>query len=407
VNILFPPALLAVQSPELPLAMLIVFGSAKLGAELCQRAGMPPIVGEIIAGILIGPGALNLIRPSDTLETLAELGVMFLLFRVGLEVKASELRKLGGVAAAVAVAGIVVPFLLGWGALRAWGAGEIEAVFVGAAMVATSVGITAQVLKQRGLLQLRASRVILAAAILDDVLGLLVLAAVSGMAKGNLNLLDLGLTAAMAVAFVAAVVVYGARTMFYVVPRLENDLRLEDAEFHFSTLLLFGLALLSVYAGVAAIIGAFLAGMALGESVSRRVQDLVHGTTELLMPFFLVGIGLAVEVRQFSDPKMLALGGMVLVLAVVSKLGGCGVAALGLGRKAAYQVGAGMVPRGEIGMVAAQIGLGMGAISQGIYGSVVLMAVATTAVAPLLLGHAFRGETGPTSGKDRRAPESR
>jgi Kef-type K+ transport system membrane component KefB len=211
----------------------------------------------------------------------------------------------------------------------------------------------------------------------------------------------------MAVAFVAAVVVYGARTMFYVVPRLENDLRLEDAEFHFSTLLLFGLALLSVYAGVAAIIGAFLAGMALGESVSRRVQDLVHGTTELLMPFFLVGIGLAVEVRQFSDPKMLALGGMVLVLAVVSKLGGCGVAALGLGRKAAYQVGAGMVPRGEIGMVAAQIGLGMGAISQGIYGSVVLMAVATTAVAPLLLGHAFRGETGPTSGKDRRAPESR
>lgn len=134
--------------------MLLVFGSAKLMAEIFERFNTPGVVGEIVAGVVLGPSVLNWIQPSDLLTTLSELGVMFLLFRVGLAVKASELLNVGGVAAVVAVAGVIVPFLLGWGILRLWGEAQIEAIFVGAAMVATNVGITAQVLSTNGLLHL-------------------------------------------------------------------------------------------------------------------------------------------------------------------------------------------------------------------------------------------------------------
>src|SRR5713101_83022 len=134
----------------LPLALLIIFGSAKLLAELCERVGQPGIVGEILAGALVGPSVLGWISPNETLKALSDLGVMFLLFGVGLEVKASELLKVGGKATVVATIGVIVPFFTGWGILAAWGAPQIESIFVGAAMVATSVGITASVLTPVG-----------------------------------------------------------------------------------------------------------------------------------------------------------------------------------------------------------------------------------------------------------------
>src|SRR3989440_9990753 len=136
----------------LPLALLIIFGSAKLLAELCERLGQPGIVGEILAGALVGPSVLGWISPNETLKALSDLGVMFLLFGVGLEVKASELLSVGGTAASVAVLGVVLPFAAGWGLLLAWGAPQTESIFVGAALVATSVGITASALSARGLL---------------------------------------------------------------------------------------------------------------------------------------------------------------------------------------------------------------------------------------------------------------
>ncbi len=167
----------------LPLAMLIIFGSAKLLAELFERLGQPGIVGEILAGALVGPSVLGWIHPNEMLKALSDLGVMFLLFGVGLEVKASDLLKVGGKATLVATLGVIVPFFAGWGILLLWGAPQIEAVFVGAAMVATSVGITASVLSARGLLHEVASKIILAAAVIDDVLGLIVLAIVSSVAR--------------------------------------------------------------------------------------------------------------------------------------------------------------------------------------------------------------------------------
>ena len=387
-------ALLLETAPDhakIPLSMLIVFASAKLLAEVFERLKQPGIVGEILAGVLVGPSVLNWIAPTELLTALAELGAMFLLFRVGLEVKASELMRLGGTATLVAVAGVVVPFLLGWGILLAWGESANEAIFVGAAMVATSVGITAQVLSAKGLLQATATKIILAAAVIDDVLGLLVLAVVSGLSKGQLNIPALALTAVLACGFTVVIAAWGTKAMEKVVPKLSQSLRVGEAQFALAMCLLFALSVGAVYTGVAAIVGAFLAGLALAESTAPRVKDLAHGVTELLIPFFLAGIGLHVDLSAFADSRTLLLAGIILAAAVLSKFIGCGLGALSLGKADALRVGVGMIPRGEVGMVVAQIGLGFGIIQQNVYGVVVFMSVATTIVAPPLINIAFRG----------------
>ncbi|MBZ5700376.1 MAG: cation:proton antiporter [Acidobacteriia bacterium] len=372
------------------LAMLIVFGSAKLLAELFERLGQPGLVGEILAGALIGPSVLGWIAPNETLKALSDLGVMFLLFGVGLEVKASELLKVGGKAMLVATIGVIVPFLAGWGILFAWGAPQLEAVFVGAAMVATSVGITASVLSARGLLHEIASKIILAAAVIDDVLGLIVLAVVSGIARGRVNVWEIALTAGLASGFTVLMAVWGTTALNRLLPHFASRARADEAKFHIALVFLFAMALLAQYTGVAAIVGAFLAGLALTDGADARVRTLTRGVSELLVPFFLVGIGLNLNLRLFRSKSIVALALLILAAAIVTKLVGCGIGALSLGWENALKVGLGMVPRGEVGMVVAQIGLGMAVIRSEVYGVVVFMAVATTLVAPLLLKIAFR-----------------
>jgi Kef-type K+ transport system membrane component KefB len=374
----------------IPLAMLIVFGTAKVLSELFERFGQPGIVGEILAGVLIGPSVLNWIQPNELLTALAELGVMFLLFRVGLEVKSSELLEVGATASLVAVLGVVVPFVLGWGIMLAWGYPQVESIFTGAAMVATSVGITAQVLAAKGLLHLVASKIILGAAVIDDILGLLVLAIVSSMARGSVNFLEIGITAALAIGFTILVASWGTRTLKQIIPHT-TKLRSGEGQFNIALVLLFSLSVLAIYAGVAAIIGAFLAGMALSESVSHRVHDLAHGITELLVPFFLAGIGLQLDLASFAERDTLILSLVILIAAIASKLIGCGAGAYRMGWVGMFRIGSGMVPRGEVGMVVAQIGLSLGVIEKPVYGVVVFMAVATTLVAPPLLKVAFKG----------------
>lgn len=389
---------MASGAAEIPLAILVVFTSAKILCEVFERFGQPGIVGEILAGILIGPHVLGWMQPNEVLHILAELGVMFLLFRVGLEVKSSELLRSGGTAVVVAAAGVVVPFVLGWGISLLFGEPSIEAIFTGAAMVATSVGITAEVLAARGLLQHQASQIILAAAVVDDVLGLLVLAVVSSMAKGQVNWLEIALTAALAIGFTVFVSLFGTRVMQRVVPHVESRMSLAESQFTLAIILLFSLALLAVYAGVAAIIGAFLAGVALSESVDHRVHQLTSGVTELLVPFFLAGIGLHFDITAFRDSRLLLLAFVIFLAAVASKLVGCGLGAMRLGRQDAIRVGVGMIPRGEVGMVVAQIGLGIGVMAPGVYGVIVFMSVATTMVAPPLLQWAFRDAERSTVG---------
>jgi len=388
------PALLLADvtgAAQIPLSLLVVFASAKLLSEIFERLGQPGIVGEILAGVLVGPQVLGWLAPSEALRLLSELGVMFLLFRVGLEVKASELIRVGGTAMAVAMAGVIVPFAAGWGICRWWGEPRLESLFTGAAMVATSVGITAQVLASRRLLNTEAARIILAAAVVDDVLGLIVLALVGGAARGSLNYLDSALSAGLAVAFTGFVAFFGRRTVNRVMPRVQARARLAEAEFALAITLLFGLALLAVYAGVAAIVGAFLAGMALSETVDRRMTEMTQGVTELLVPFFLVGIGLHFDVSALATRSSAGLAALIVAGAAVSKLAACGLGALRMGRIHALRVGVGMIPRGEVGMVVAQIGLGMGVMAPNIYGIIVLMSVVTTLLAPPLVKITFRG----------------
>ena len=374
----------------LPLTLLILFGAAKLLAEVFERLGQPGIVGEIVAGALVGPSLLGWIAPNELLTTLSDLGVMFLLFGVGLEVDPQELLSVGGTATLVAVAGVIAPFVAGWGLMLAWGSRPAEAIFVGAALVATSVGITASALAARGLLQEIAAKIILAAAVIDDVLGLIVLAIVSSVARGRIHALDILVTAALAIAFTGVVVKWGPRAVHRVMPHVASTTRAQEAEFHISLVLLFALAALATRSGVAAIIGAFLAGLALSRSVDHRVHTLTKGVSELLVPFFLAGIGLHLDVNLFKSPATLALALIMLALAIVTKLIGCGLGAAALGWKDAFKVGMGMVPRGEVGMVVAQMGLAMAVISTETYGVVVFMAILTTMVTPLLLKLAFR-----------------
>jgi len=190
---------------QLALQMLLVFGAAKLLAELAERVGMPGIVGGLISGILLGPSLLNLIQYNELLHALSELGVMFLLFQVGLEVKVTELLRVGKLALMVAVAGVVLPFIMGYAIYLGAQHPQVEALFMGAAMVATSVGITAQVLSSKGLLDHKTAKIILAAAIIDDVLGLLVLAVVSSMGEGKgIDYTGLLTTAVVSIGFVVA-----------------------------------------------------------------------------------------------------------------------------------------------------------------------------------------------------------
>jgi Kef-type K+ transport system membrane component KefB len=386
----FPALALASSDVTLPLTIFLVFGAAKVMEDVMERLKVPGIVGNMVAGLIVGPPVLGWVKPHEFLTALAELGVMFLLFQVGLHVKASELMKVGATATVTALLGVAVPFVAGWGILRLWGEPQIESIFVGAAMVATSVGITARVLAERGFLSLRASKIILAAAVIDDVVGLLVLALVSGLAKGKVNYAELATTAALAIGFTILVAKWGTHAVSRIVKRTEN-LNVSESQFALSMVMLFGLSVVSVYMGVAAIIGAFLAGMALSENVNERVHDLVFGVSELLVPFFLAGIGMHVDLSALNNWSTALLAVVVLVAAVLSKVVGCGLGAWNLGRVDAFRIGVGMVPRGEVGMVVAQIGLGLGVVSRDIYGVVVFMAVMTTVVAPAMLKWAYRG----------------
>lgn len=370
--------------------MLLVFGAAKLFAEISELLGQPAVVGELIAGVLIGPSVFNWVQPNEFLSVFSELGVLFLLFQVGLELTGFKLMRVGWDALAIAVMGVVLPFVLGRQIMLALGHPQIEAAFVGASMVATSVGITAKVLADLGLLDKRASKIILAAAIIDDVLGLIVLAVVSSLAKGTVNYVELGVTALLAIGFTVAVAQFGTRTFERLVPRIDRLMKSSKSQFILSITLLFGLSILASQAGVAAIIGAFLAGLALASSISEETKTQTAGVTEFLVPFFLVGIGLHMDLSVFKRPETMWVCGLILFAAIVSKLLGCGLGASRLGFGDAVRVGVGMVPRGEVGMVVAQIGLSMGVIPKDVYAIVVFMSIATTMVAPSLLKLAYR-----------------
>jgi Kef-type K+ transport system membrane component KefB len=381
------------QETKVLLTLFIMFAAAKLMAELFERLRQPAVAGEIIAGVLIGPSLLNLAAPSEITSILAEIGVIFLLFNVGLETKPAAIFKVGTRALLVAVLGVVIPFVGGWLLMKAWGSTTVESLFVGTAMVATSVGITARVLSSMGLLDAPTARIILGAAVIDDILGLLVLAVVSNLAAGALNYLEILTTAVLAIGFTVFVALVGAPVITRFAPRADR-LRSGHGMFILGLVLCLGLSVAAAYIGVAAIIGSFLAGMALAEAAEDhpKMHRQINGVTEFLVPFFLVNIGMRLKLDVFRSSSLIFLCFLVTLVAVVTKLLGCGLGAATLGFKRAAQVGMGMVPRGEVGIIVAQIGLSLAVIGPELYGVVLFMAVATTLIAPPFLKLLYAGE---------------
>ena len=379
------PAILAanVESSAILLDLFIMLAAAKLMAEIFERLRQPAVVGEILAGVIVGPSLLGWVAPSEVISILAEFGVIFLLFNVGLETKPQAIFNVGKRAALVGVFGVILPFVAGYFIAVAWGGSFAESMFIGAALVATSVGITARVLGSMGLLDTQAARIIVGAAVIDDILGLIILSLVQGVSQGGISYVGLAKTAAAAILFTLFVALVGSRVINRLAPFIQR-LHLGKPFFTLGLILCLGLSVASVYIGVAAIIGAFLAGMALAEATeeNHKMHRLTTGVTEFLVPFFLVNIGMQLNLSVFRDTSIIVFAVLLTLIAVITKFVGCGIGALGMRRREVAQIGMGMVPRGEVGIVVAQIGLGLGVIGPAFFASVLFMAVATTLIAP-------------------------
>jgi len=370
------------------LDLFLLFVSARLAGELFARLRQPAVVGEILVGLLIGPSLLGLVRETEFLSLFAELGVVFLLFIVGLETNPRELWRVGRHSAAVAVLGVVAPFALGYFLMQALHHPTNEALFVGAALTATSVGITARVLSDVGKLGTVVARVILGAAVFDDILGILVLAVISAVAtEGGVSLPAIALLAAEAIAFCVLAVLIGRPAVHRLSPRFwrhPQEAR-RNPIFALAVALCLGFSLLATTIKLAAIVGAFFAGILFAETREaaelRRSMDPIYA---FFVPIFFVIVGTHVALTTFT-PTVLLIGLLITLIAVLSKLLGCGLGALPLGRRQALTIGIGMVPRGEVGLVVASLGLTRGIISQDLYSMVVMMCVITSILAPPLL----------------------
>jgi Kef-type K+ transport system membrane component KefB len=373
----------SVENAGILVSLFIMLAAAKLMAEVFERLRQPAVVGEILAGVIIGPSMLGWVQPSEIIAVLAEFGVIFLLFNVGLETKPGSIFKVGARATIIGVLGVILPFIAGYFIAVAWGGSFAEAMFIGAALVATSVGITARVLGAMGLLDRQTSRIILGAAVIDDILGLIILSLVSGVGGGGVDVWGLAKTGLAAILFTVFVALVGSKVINRLVPRIEG-LRLSKPFFTLGLVLCLGLSVASMYVGVAAIIGAFLAGMALAEATeeNKKMHHLTSGVTEFLVPFFLVNIGMQLDLSLFKETSVIILAIVLTVAAVITKFVGCGLGAWGMKAREMAQIGVGMVPRGEVGIVVAQIGFGLGVIEPRFFASVLFMAVATTLIAP-------------------------
>ena len=381
---------------EILLTLFAIFVAAQIGAEIAQRLKLPGVVGEIVAGCVIGPSALGLIQPGQIaigmpLDVLAEIGVVLLLFSVGLETRLQDLKQVGRSAFLVGVLGVIAPFVLG--SLWAHGNGFewTKSLFVAAAFVATSAGITARVLQELGVLSRIESRVILGAAVIDDILAMLLLGVVTSLQSGGgINIGSLLLVLAQAVGFVAVIGWVGTNVMRRRAHWLDRPIN-PLSPLTITLAICLGLAWLSTEFGLAAIIGAFLAGMIASEMHQREeLEHQMQPLLALLTPFFFVITGAKIDLGVFASGAALWMLAVVTAIAIVSKLIGGFLGALSLGRRGALIVGVGMIPRGEVGVVIASLGLAAGVFSNRIYAVIVAMSLLTSIVTPPVLAVLLR-----------------
>lgn len=331
-----------------------------------------------------GPYLLKLIKHSEFLESLSELGLILLLFVAGLETHMRDLSRVLNSAVRVGVLGLAFPFALGYAAGAAFGYPLAASLFIATASVATSVGITIRVLKDLGFQHRKSAKIILAAAVLDDILGLIILVIVMNVALGKVNFWELAVLSIEAVLFVAVIAYFGPR----LVKKRQTFLSKLSCDFLFeiSIALMLALSLLAEFIGLAAIVGAFLAGLVLSELREfTKIEDRFSSVSWFFVPFFFVLMGTYVDFSLFARPGLFFEVLVFSVVAILSKYIGAYIGALKEGKAIRSEVGIGMVPRGEVGIVVAGIALSAEAIGKDVYTSVIGMVILTTFVAPFLI----------------------
>lgn len=400
-------------NPLVLVGIAVILVVAKLSGEVFERFKQPAVLGELVAGIIIGNLTLfgltsvEQLRTDVVINALAEIGVIILLFEVGLESNLTEMMEVGWSSLLVAIAGVVAPFFLGWGVAYYFIPDEatLGHIFIGATLCATSVGITARVLKDMGKLQCRESRIILGAAVIDDVLGLLILAVVAGSIKaaasgGTLAVVDVALIAGKSIVFLVGAVAVG----HYVVPHLfRGAARFESRGvlLALSIAFCFFLAWVAALVGLAPIVGAFAAGLVLdevhfesfNERGEQKLDRLIVPLSTVLVPIFFVLMGLKVELKVFAKVEVLGFAALLTLAAIIGKQI-CALATVekGINRLA---IGLGMIPRGEVGLIFAGIGVTLTlpnaqgvqepVIGSATFGAVVIMVIITTLVTPPIL----------------------
>jgi len=373
---------------EFQMSMLLFV--SLLGYILSSRINQSAVIGEILVGLLIGPSILGLITYTDFVSSIAHLGAVILLFVVGLEFKFEEIYRPKYFA--IALAGVAVPWLAGYATASFFGFSSVTSVFVGTALTATSIAITASVLKEMGMLNTPAAKAIIGAAVMDDILGLLALAFTNQISTGSLDYLSVVFILLKAVLFLLAGSLLGR--LFFSRKIVEFDStplarKYPEMSFIFAMMLAFLYSMAAEFIGLSAIVGAFIAGVSMGGVKLKNSRDFVEGSDYLHIIFasiFFVSLGIIADVRAL-DARTVTFLIVLTAVAILTKVAGCGLVSrlLGFSSKDATIIGFGMSPRGEVAMIVALIGLTSGVINQNIYVTLVLMSLLTTIVTPLVL----------------------
>lgn len=376
----------------LELALILVV--AKLFGYLTVRLGFPAALGQLIGGIIIGPSILGLVGYNESVKLLADLGVVMLLFLAGLETDVEEFKHVGVPAFIIAALGVLIPFILGYVGAMAWGYSNIEAMFLGGVLTATSVGLTTSILMEMKRLRTRVGTTILAAAVVDDILGIIVLTILVGInTRGSVYIEDL-------LIILGEVVLYFGIGLLIGNPAVREALKLSERITLPETVTAFAIAIMLIFAylaeqfQIAGITGAYLAGLLVASSDEAREIDRKFMTIgySLFIPIFLVSIGIESDVRILAHAGAFAI--LYAVLAIVGKIVGCGFGAFVSKFKSveALQIGVGMIPRMEVALIMANVGLREGVFDRGTFAIPVTMVVITTIVTPFLLKWAFSKE---------------
>ena len=411
------------------LSLVVIYLASKIGGELSNRVGLPPVLGELVGGVIVGVSALDLLvfpegggnasnsvimnfiqataglnqqeavatfaAQSEVISVLAELGVVILLFEIGLESNLKELMAVGIQATVVAVVGVAVPFAAGTvGLMTFFGISAVPAIFAGAALTATSIGITSKVLSELGSLSSKEGQIILGAAVIDDVLGIIVLAVVASLAKtGEIDVTNVIYLIISAAGFLLGAILLGNvfnKSFVAVVERLKTRGELVIPALIFA----FVMAYLAAAIHLEAILGAFAAGLVLDETDKRReLEKQVVPIADMLVPIFFVTVGAKTDLGVLnpaipSNREGLAIASFLIAIAIIGKVV-TGLAVFGQPGINRLAIGVGMIPRGEVGLVFAGVGSASGALSKPLEAAIIMMVILTTFLAPPLLRFVF------------------